>query len=411
MNYMHYHKDECHPKETLKCMNELRKEQKLCDVIISVDGQEIPAHRVVLAANSPYFMAMFTGQMEEAHRRLVTMHDVSPTAIQTLIDYCYTSSMQVDADNVQSLLPAACLLQMDGIKVVCSDFLKRHLDWNNCLGIQAFAEAHDCAELKEAADSFALQHYLEIRDGDEFLELCTEELAKLVASDELNVKGEEQVFQSVMNWVNHRPEERASKLDVILSHVRLPLMDPQYLVSVVGAEPLIKSNEKCRDLVDEAKDYLLLPDQRASKQNARTQPRNPTKCDEVLFAVGGWCSGNAISMVERYNPRTDEWKVVATMMKRRCGVGVTVLGDFLYAIGGHDGTSYLNSIERYDPKTNQWSSNVAPTNTCRTSVGVAALDNYIYAVGGQDGVSCLSIVERLVVNFEIVCIILTTLSI
>ena len=99
-------------------------------------------------------------------------------------------------------------------------------------------------------------------------------------------------------------------------------------------------------------------------------------------------------MVERYNPHLDEWKLVATMTERRCGVGVTVLGDFLYAIGGHDGTSYLNSIERYDPKTNQWSSNIAPINTCRTSVGVAVLDNFIYAVGGQDCVSCLSIVEK-----------------
>jgi len=384
-------------------MNTLRKDQKLCDVIIAVDGHEMPAHRVVLAASSPYFLAMFTGQMEESHQRVVQIRDVAPSAMQTLIDFCYTSSMQVDEENVQNLLPVACLLQMNGIKSACSEFLKRQLDWNNCLGVQAFAEAHNCVELKEAADLYALQHYLEVLEGDEFLELNTEELTKLLASDELNVKGEEQVFESVINWVKHRPDERSTCLDIILTHVRLPLMDPQYLVSKVSLEPLIKSNSKCRDLVDEAKDYLLLPEQRASKQSVRTRPRNPTRCNESLFAVGGWCSGNAISMVERYNPRTDEWKVVATMMKRRCGVGVCVLGDFLYAIGGHDGTSYLNSIERYDAKTNQWSSNVAPTNTCRTSVGVAALDNYIYAVGGQDGVSCLNIVERCVSQYLCVC--------
>lgn len=122
--------------------------------------------------------------------------------------------------------------------------------------------------------------------------------------------------------------------------------------------------------------------------------------------------------------------MVASMSKRRCGVGVSVLDDLLYAVGGHDGSSYLNSVERsaavpeaftvdihsfptvclcvcvlfyylhdylhfrYDPKTNQWSSDVAPTSTCRTSVGVAVLGGYLYAVGGQDGVSCLNIVER-----------------
>lgn len=74
---------------------------------------------------------------------------------------------------------------------------------------------------------------------------------------------------------------------------------------------------------------------------------------EVLFAVGGWCSGDAIASVERFDPQTAEWKMVAPMSKRRCGVGVAVLHDLLYAVGGHDGQSYLNSIERYDPQTNQ----------------------------------------------------------
>lgn len=63
--------------------------------------------------------------------------------------------------------------------------------------------------------------------------------------------------------------------------------------------------------------------------------------------VGGWCSGDAISSVERYDPQTNEWRMVASMSKRRCGVGVSVLDDLLYAVGGHDGSSYLNSVERW----------------------------------------------------------------
>lgn len=66
-----------------------------------------------------------------------------------------------------------------------------------------------------------------------------------------------------------------------------------------------------------------------------------------LLSVGGWCSGDAISSVERYDPQTNEWRMVASMSKRRCGVGVSVLDDLLYAVGGHDGSSYLNSVERW----------------------------------------------------------------
>ena len=64
------------------------------------------------------------------------------------------------------------------------------------------------------------------------------------------------------------------------------------------------------------------------------------------LVVGGWCSGDAISSVEGYDPVTKEWRMKTSMCKRRCGVGVAVLDGLLYAVGGHDGASYLNSIER-----------------------------------------------------------------
>lgn len=74
--------------------------------------------------------------------------------------------------------------------------------------------------------------------------------------------------------------------------------------------------------------------------------RKPLHYGEVLYAVGGWCSGDAIASVERMDGRTGEWRSVAPMSKRRCGVGVAVLDNLLYAVGGHDGQSYLNSVER-----------------------------------------------------------------
>ena len=74
-------------------------------------------------------------------------------------------------------------------------------------------------------------------------------------------------------------------------------------VGTVGADLLIKSDETCRDLVDEAKNYLLLPQERPHMQGPRTRPRKPIRKGEVLFAVGGWCSGDAIASVERFDPQ------------------------------------------------------------------------------------------------------------
>lgn len=272
----------------------------------------------------------------------------------------------VEESNVQMLLPAACLLQLTEIQDICCEFLKRQLDPSNCLGIRAFADTHSCRELLRIADKFTQHNFQEVMESEEFMLLPVGQLVDIIASDELNVRTEEQVFNAVMSWVKYNVAERRQHLPSVLQHVRLPLLSPKFLVGTVGSDLLVRSDESCRDLVDEAKNYLLLPQERPLMQGPRTRPRKPTRrgwlrmfcCNltnylgtclgEVLFAVGGWCSGDAIASVEKFDPQTMEWKMVAPMSKRRCGVGVAVLNDLLYAVGGHDGQSYLNSIERLE---------------------------------------------------------------
>ena len=58
--------------------------------------------------------------------------------------------------------------------------------------------------------------------------------------------------------------------------------------------------------------------------------------------------------VECYDPKTDEWKAVASMNTPRHNVGVVVIGDYIYAVGGFGGSSFLKSIEYYDAKSDKW---------------------------------------------------------
>lgn len=59
----------------------------------------------------------------------------------------------------------------------------------------------------------------------------------------------------------------------LLAVVRLPFIHPSYLLNVVDNEELIKSSEACRDLVNEAKRYHMLPHARQEMQTPRTRPR------------------------------------------------------------------------------------------------------------------------------------------
>ena len=97
---------------------------------------------------------MFTGELAESRQTEVTIRDIDEHAMELLIDFCYTSYILVEETNVQTLLPAACLLQLQEIQDVCCEFLKRQLDPSNCLGIRAFADTHSCRELLRIADKF-----------------------------------------------------------------------------------------------------------------------------------------------------------------------------------------------------------------------------------------------------------------
>lgn len=382
-------------KEVFTQFDALRRNNELCDVDILVGDRKFPAHRVVLAAHSPYFHAMFTRELNECRQREVRIHEVDETAMDTLVTYCYTSCLMVNESNVQHLLPAACLFQMADVQRQCCDFLKKQIDVANCLEIRAFADTHSCDDLLRFADQYAQDNFNQITRTDEFLEMSRRQLLDMISSNDLCVVSEEDVFDGVMRWIGYKPASRVLHLSELLGHVRLALMKPQFLVHNVGENEFVKRSHSCRDLVDRAKNYLLLPLKRDAFEDICCTPRKPcNKKEWAVFVVGGWCTGDAISTVEAYDSSANQWRLMERMNKSRCGVGVGVVKNMIYAVGGHDGIYYLNTVERYDALTNIWSMDVAPTSSCRTSVGVAVLDEMLYAVGGQDGVSCLNIVER-----------------
>jgi len=61
------------------------------------------AHKCVLSACSPYFYAMFTCELAESNSDRITLQEVDGQALAQLIDFVYTSEIEVTEDNVQVL--------------------------------------------------------------------------------------------------------------------------------------------------------------------------------------------------------------------------------------------------------------------------------------------------------------------
>ena len=116
-----------HSEQLLLKMSELRDSRTLTDVSLKVGGRSFEAHRVVLAASSEYFCAMFTDGMWESHETEIELRDssITPAAFQIILDFVYKSTLQIAEDNVFEVLGAADHLQIRSAVERCSEFISK----------------------------------------------------------------------------------------------------------------------------------------------------------------------------------------------------------------------------------------------------------------------------------------------
>ncbi|KAK6054323.1 BTB/POZ domain protein, partial [Cooperia oncophora] len=67
-------------------LTQLREDSQLCDAVLVVKGARMKAHRVVLAACSNYFKAMFTADMAEScSPRMFTIRNFCRSTLRIIV--------------------------------------------------------------------------------------------------------------------------------------------------------------------------------------------------------------------------------------------------------------------------------------------------------------------------------------
>ena len=142
---------------------------------------------LVVSDPRPYKLTLNDFQMQEQNKDVIELHGISSDVMGVLLNFVYTETVDVSVENVQELLPAACLLQLTGVKLACSEFLEKQLDPTNCLGIRIFAENHGCESLRKAAQDYTYKSFEELIKHEEFRTLNVKEVESLIRSDEIQV--------------------------------------------------------------------------------------------------------------------------------------------------------------------------------------------------------------------------------
>ncbi|KXG24742.1 BTB/POZ and MATH domain-containing protein 2 [Sorghum bicolor] len=150
------------PCDMMAHFGKLLEQKKGTDVSFIVGGDSFEAHKIVLVARSPVFMAEFYGRMRESGMCCVTVQDMQPDVFRALLHFIYTDSLpdmdDLDRDEysemIQHLLVASDRYAMERLKLMCQCILRKNLDVETVATTLALADQQNCDELKAACIEF-----------------------------------------------------------------------------------------------------------------------------------------------------------------------------------------------------------------------------------------------------------------
>lgn len=70
-------------------------------------------------------------------------------------------------------------------------------------------------------------------ENEELLSLSADEMCELLGADNLNVKNEEVVWETMLNWIEKDPENRKQHIHRLMRQIRLGLLETSYFVEKV----------------------------------------------------------------------------------------------------------------------------------------------------------------------------------
>ncbi|XP_028680770.1 kelch-like protein 22 [Erpetoichthys calabaricus] len=394
----HKYRSSSHSQNLLQGLVALRSSGVLFDVVLFVEGKPIKAHRILLAASCDYFRGMFAGGLREMQENEVQVHGVSYKAMCTIVDFIYTSELELSVDNVQDILSAACLLQMQDVISFCCDFLIFWVDEENILEVYRLAEMFGLSQLCEKVDAYIFKNLLTFSRTPVYRQLPFDKVYTLLSSNKLEVSSENEVYEACLHYYYTPEQVENNQVSLknslkLLETVRFTLMEKHIL------KRLYSKLDNCplRKMLWSALHYHEMEELQPVLQSPQTQLRSEFKC---IVGFGGMYSSrmDTISNEAKFlNPVTNEWtSLTTTRAPRMSNQGIAVLNNFVYLIGGDNNTSGFRAESRcwrYDPRHNSWFQ-IQSLQQQHADHCICAAGDYLYAIAGRDYRKELKVVER-----------------
>ena len=162
----------------------LLQDTELSDITLAVGVKEFPAHRIILAARSPVFKAMFHHDMREKTESRLDIADLSADAVQGMLQWIYTGRLPSTEQESKDLLCASDKYNLVPLKTACERSLCQSLEVSNAVDLFELADLYRAAFLKSNCMRVIATHPEEVKATERWQQLKRERadlLAELLA--------------------------------------------------------------------------------------------------------------------------------------------------------------------------------------------------------------------------------------
>jgi len=313
--------------------------------LVAKDGKEFKAHRQVLSEASPFFEKLLNSDMKENNEGVIRLEILTASQMNDIVEFIYTGKIEISTeDQAENLIEVADYLCLSNLKQKAVTFLKLNMSTSNCFCVYHVAENYRCEELITCAQRFVNSNFAIVAETEDFMRLPSREVEKWISSDEIAISREEDVYKTILKWIDHNRSDRSVKFSELFRHVRLTFVPRDFLISDVINNDLVKGNKDCFDGVTSTLAWIdRFPDYNTPR------PHVPRKAFETsVIALSGVQEPFHNSL---YFPDKDVLYRLPerTGSKRSPERVVSCRGKLLFV------SQDIDQAQCYDPELNRWS--------------------------------------------------------
>ena len=242
-----------HADVVMNSLNQDRKDAaKYCDFRIIVNGYIFPVHKSVVGPLSDFFDSMFFSEMRETYEHQVIIDTISKDVMELVVEFFYTSKIQITSNNVYDIMEAANYLNLQNVKQFCTNFLLNEVEPENCFKLKKISKLYDCQTLTRKIDSVIERHFETVLSSKEFLTLDVDEVKSLLNLKKKKVSSEDRVYDAIIGWVKNDVSSRSTHIGELFSAINLSVVSWDFLNQVIIKEHLITESLECMKVLVQA---------------------------------------------------------------------------------------------------------------------------------------------------------------